>query len=678
MSVGQRGRSTAGKTEGIVSLLALFILVPVLLLVYGGHAHSDIPANAVYINEINASDMKPEALARTLHLDFNTARRLLEERARHRSFESVDQIVRRRSLGLDETTTHLLQTHLLIRSPLQVFRSFALVSCLLLLSLFFLPLWLRQKMRVGGDPFLLPLMLLIAGLGVAMLFSIKDPLRGSVAYVHHAQGLALSLLVFVFAARLTSGARQKMRRLQYVWVLASLLLVGLLFVFGRGPEGVKLNLFGAFQPVEAIKLMLVFFLASYLSERAALISDASRPFVPGQQDTEAAPKGVSPLQSLNTRFLKFQMPRKQDVGPVVVMFALALMMFYVVKDLGPGLLLFATFITVLYLTTGKPGFLAIGLAFIVAGGFLGYWRHIGVFGTRVDMWLSPFANTHPNGMQLGQGYWALASGGWEGSGLGLGMPNLIPRGQDDLAFISWSEETGLLGAWLVLIVFVCLIWRGMRIALRAATEFDRALAFGLTALLGLQTLLILGGVSGLLPLTGIALPFLSYGNSALVADALLLGLLRGISAMSSTGSGVGPEASREVRQAAWVFALAMSGALLGVIGFWRMGQMQVWRANEIALKSIETPDKDKVMRPHLNPRLLALANAIPRGSIYDRAGRVVATSRQEEIALIAPDRAAQLTASRGPPVSLWRGACPPCRLHRSVSRWSLWYDRARL
>src|SRR5262249_50072838 len=146
------------------------------------------------------------------------------------------------------------------------------------------------------------------------------------------------------------------------------------------------------------------------------------------------------------------------------------------------------------------------------------------------MWRSPFANAHPNGMQLGQAYWALASGGVEGSGLGLGMPETVPRSGSDLAFVSWVEETGMLGGWLALVVYVLLVWRGLRIALQTRNDFDRALAFGLTALLGLQSLLILAGVTGLLPLTGISLPFLSYGNSALVANFVLIGLLRGISA----------------------------------------------------------------------------------------------------------------------------------------------------
>lgn len=643
MSVRDRSRKTEAKTEGVLALLVILMLVPVLLLAYWGHARSDVSTNAVYIND---SEVTAEKLAQSLGVKADVGRALLQERARRGHFESVEQITVRRALTLDGTphivlpldapTIRIIQARVLVRHSSQVFRNYVLVCGLLVFAAFFVPVWLRQKMRVGGDPFLIPLMLLLSGFGVVMLFCVKDPLRDPAAYVHHAQGLILALLAFLFVARIAPPARQKIRRVQYVWVLASLVLVGFLYVFGRGPEGVKLNLFGVFQPVEAIKLMLVFFLAGYLADRAALIADASRAWIPGPLRRWRRPDGRPTIA--------ISLPRQQDLGPVVVMFALALMLFYVVKDLGPGLLLFATFISVLYLTTGKSSFVGIGILFMLAGGFLGYWRHIGVFGTRVDMWLHPFANAHPNGMQLGQAYWALASGGWEGSGLGLGMPNLIPRGQDDLAFISWTEESGLFGAWVVLVAFVCFVWRGLRIGLRASNDLDRALAFGLTALLGLQALIILCGVTGVIPLTGIALPFLSYGNSALVADAVLLGLLRAISAPPPGGLGR-PEATPDVTRAAWTFALAMTIGLLGVIGMWRLGQMQIWRANEIALQPITTPDRDKVARPHLNPRLLALANAIPRGSIYDRIGRVVATSRRDEIVLIAPDRAAQIVDS---------------------------------
>ena len=246
------------------------------------------------------------------------------------------------------------------------------------------------------------------------------------------------------------------------------------------------------------------------------------------------------------------------------------------------------------------------------------------------MWRSPFENGHPNGLQLGQALWGMASGGWEGSGLGLGSPGTIPRAGSDMAFAAWSEETGIFGGLLALTLYGILIWRGSVIALRATNEFDRTLALCLTSLFGLQTLLILAGVTGVVPLSGISLPFLSYGNSALVADFLILGLLRGISAPPTGGVGrpvPSPATLRAIRR----FSLAMTVAIVGGIGVVRLGTLQLLRADSLAVRPIVTPDADKVLRPHQNPRLVLMARDIPRGSIYDRNGLVLATSRPDEL-----------------------------------------------
>ena len=693
-------RDSGRKVEGVLTIaVLLFVLLPTLAAVYIGK-RSEPPADAVLVNEATA-----EQFAHALALEPDIAARLVASRARLGSFGSADllwelpllppeeagrfapqfaegrldsvsagqlatalgvtppvarrlAVYRDRMLAplnaagiptstprrlsprwfrhtplLDPQTRVLGLKQILVRTPQAVFRRYCLGVFLLTLAVFFVPAWLRGKLRIGGDPYLVPLALLLCGLGVAMLFSLKDPLRDYAVYEHHLVGVFIGIVAMTLAARLAPLARLRIKNYLYIWMLAAFALVGGLMVFGRGPEGVKLNLLG-FQPVEIIKLLLVLFLAAYLSDRAELIAERS-----GRKSAGAAPKKGWQLLVL---------PRRQDLGPVVLMFVFAMAMFYVIKDLGPGLLLFATFISVLYLTTGRASFMSIGCLLILLGGLFGYWRHIGVFVTRVDMWQHPFANLHPNGMQLGQSYWGFASGGWGGSGLGLGMPGLIPRGGSDLAFASWAEETGLLGAWLVLLVFTALVWRGICIALRANNDLDRALAFGLTALFGLQTLLILGGVTGLFPLTGIALPFLSYGNSALVADFVLIGLLRGISVPPSGGVGR-PIPRIEVVKAATRFAIALGILLLGGIGIWRLGSLQGWGADAIAVQSVRTPDADGVLRPHLNPRLLAVEREIDRGSIYDRKGRVVATSRYDEIRQTVTDPAAaqRLAQQRG-------------------------------
>ena len=693
-------RDTGRKVEGVLTIAALlFVLLPTFIAVYMGK-RSEPPSEAVLVNEATQ-----EQFAHTLALEPDIAARLTASRSRLGGFGSADllwdlplfppdeadrlapqfaggsldsasagqlatalgvtsPVARRLAAYRDRLLTSVSassaptptprtlsprwfrhtplldpQTRMtglkltLVRTPQAVFRRYYLGVFLLTLAVFFLPPWLRGKLRIGGDPYLVPLALLLCGLGVAMLFSLKDPLRDYAVYEHHLIGVFIGIVAMTVAAKLSPFARLRIKNYLYLWMLAAFVLVVGLMLFGRGPEGVKVTLFGI-QPVEFIKLLLVFFLAAYLSDRADLIADR------GTSKSVGASAKRGPFS--------FALPRKQDLGPVVLMFGFALALFYVIKDLGPGLLLFATFVAALYLTTGRSSFLSVGFLLIVVGGLFGYWRHIGVFVTRVDMWQHPFANLHPNGMQLGQAYWAFGAGGWGGSGLGLGMPGLIPRGGSDLAFASWSEETGLLGAWLLLLVFAALVWRGICIALRANTGLDRALAFGLTALFGLQTLLILSGVTGLLPLTGIALPFLSYGNSALVANFILIGLLRGISVPPSGGVGR-PVPRAEVVKAATRFAMAMGAVLLGGIGIWRLGSLQGWGADAAAVQAISTPDADGVRRPHLNPRLLAVEREIERGSIYDRKGRVVATSRYREIRQTMSDTyaAQRLADSRG-------------------------------
>jgi cell division protein FtsW (lipid II flippase) len=693
-------RESGRKVEGVLTIAGLlFVLLPTLVAVYMGKIR-ELPAGTLLVNEATA-----EQFAHALALEPDIAARLVAARTHLGGFGSADMLwdlpalrpeeadrlapqfaggqmekanagQLTTALGVSPPVARLLAAYrdrllapaneagaafaaphklspqwfrhaplldpqtrasglklTLVRTPQTVFRRYYLGVFLLALAVFFVPPWLRGQLRIGGDPYLVPLAMVLCGLGVAMLFSQKDPLRDYAVYEHHLIGVVIGIVAMAAAARLAPQVRLRIKNYLYVWMLAAFVLVGGLMIFGRGPEGVKLNLLG-FQPVELIKLLVVFFLAAYLSDRADLIAERGVRNAIGSA-TKKGWRGLS-------------LPRRQDLGPVVLMFGFAMAMFYVIKDLGPGLLLFSTFVSVLYLTTGRSSFFGVGSLLLLLGGLFGYWRHIGVFVTRVDMWQHPFANLHPNGMQLGQAYWGFASGGWAGSGLGLGMPGLIPRGGSDLAFASWAEETGIFGAWLVLLIFAAIVWRGIHIALRANNDLDRALAFGLTSLFGLQTLLILGGVTGLLPLSGISLPFLSYGNSALVADFVLIGLLRGISAPPSGGVGR-PAPRTEVVRAATRFAAALGVALLGGIGIWRLGTLQGWGADAVAVSAVTTPDADGVARHHLNPRLLAVEREIERGSIYDCKGRVVATSRYAEIRQTVTDASAaqRLADSRG-------------------------------
>ncbi|CEK12834.1 cell division protein FtsI/penicillin-binding protein 2 [Chthonomonas calidirosea] len=683
---GQQSRRRQRLIERRLSLSACVLLLCVFLLVFFARWRAEIPANALLVNQVSA-----DTLALSLNIDLGIAQQIVAYRNTHGGFSSVNELLgiplfpkaqwpslaerlsashldwhtanttqfaavlhiplfeaarlaafrdallaqlspeRVRHLTpsfliakatlLDPTTTKPSLKNYLVRRPSTVFWHFWIVAGLLCLLLFLLPPWLRNRGRVFGDPFLVPLALLLSGFGVALLFSLRDPLRDSEDYLHHAYGIFLGVVLLVLCARITpERRRQWLQRYRYLWGLGAALLLLLLWLFGRGPGGVRVTLFG-FQPVEIVRLLVVFFLASYLGERAADLAQRTSP-----------QKG-------------WKLPSLSDLGPVVVLFGFTLVLFLVIKDLGPGLLLFGAFILMLMLTTGSNGYLWIGLILTGLGSYIAYHFRIGVFPVRVDMWLHPWRNAHPQGMQLGQALWALGSGGWSGTGLGLGMPRVLPRGEDDLAFVAWSEEAGFIGALLVLLIFYALIARGLAIARRAIHSTDRALACGLTAILIMQVLLILGGVTGLTPLTGISLPFLCYGDSALLSSFVLIGLLLGISATPRRAEEAEP-LHPALLSVSKKLELGVAFLLLGVIGLGRLGQTMVVQANRFATYPIYTPDRDGVVRAHYNPRLLAIAERIPRGSIYDRQGRVLATSSSAEILKLVPDRqrAVQLIA----------------------------------
>jgi cell division protein FtsI/penicillin-binding protein 2/cell division protein FtsW (lipid II flippase) len=569
-----------------------------------------------------------EGLVKRLELSRPVARRIVAYRNTlpDRSFKRPDSILR--APLLKEAAITSLGDRLVVRHPATVFWQFVMWGGLAMLLYIGVPVFLR-KSGVRGDPFLLPLGLLLSGIGVMTLFSVKDPLRDTPVYVHHIQGLILGAAALVAGAAMPLQMRRNLRRYAYVWALAALALLGGLWLFGHGPEGVRLSM-GPFQPVEIVKLLLIFFVAGYLADHGELMADALHRWRPPLPKGWGAKLGIA-------------WPRWQDWGPILGVYGVALLLFLVVKDMGPALLLFGTFIGVLYLATGRAGIVMVGLGLMLVGGVLGHLLHVGVLPVRVDMWRSPWSNPHANGMQLGQTLWAMASGGICGTGLGLGSPGTVPRSGSDMVFGSVAEELGLVGAIALLTLYCLLISRGLRIALHTQNDFDRLLAAGLTVLLACQTFLIIAGATGLLPLTGITLPFISSGNSSLVADFFLLGLLRGISA--PTGSvAVGatkPLFRRTVRH----FATAAAVALLGLIGVGRLFYVQAIAADNIAGRAIRTPDADRVVRAKINPRLLELERAIPRGSIYDRKGRVLATSRLDEISAAmedAPEKARRL------------------------------------
>ncbi len=286
---------------------------------------------------------------------------------------------------------------------------------------------------------------------------------------------------------------------KYVWVLLCLVLFALLIAFGQEVNGAKLWIrLGPvqYEPVELIKLFIVFFLAAYLAETADVIA-------------RAKPWSVR----ANLKYL----------GPLFVGWGVSMGILILQRDLGMAALLLATFCVLLYAATRRWDLLAGGCA-IFAG--VAWWaaHHYHYVGTRIAVWRNPFADPLGSGYQAAQSYYSLAAGGIFGTGYRLGHPGYTPDAATDYIYAALSEEFGLIGAIVVLALFLLLVRRILQIATYQPDLYTRLLAIGLSSTLGFQVFIIVGGVIGLFPLTGITLPFISYGGSSLVANFLLVAL----------------------------------------------------------------------------------------------------------------------------------------------------------
>jgi cell division protein FtsW (lipid II flippase) len=335
---------------------------------------------------------------------------------------------------------------------------------------------------------------------------------------------ALSVAAFVTVLVLVRRVRD-LERYRYTFALVGIvaLLLPVLPGVGREINGARLWVaLGPlnFQPGEAAKVLLVVFLAAYLVEKRELLSVGT------------------------WRLGPVSLPDPRHLGPLLLAWGFSILVMVQEKDLGSSLLFFAVFLAMVYMATGRASYLGVGAVMFAAGAAFAY----GAFGhvqDRVTTWLNPWPTSEGRGFQLVQALFAFGSGGFAGAGLGLGSPGKIPNAPTDFVFAAIGEELGLLGTTAVLALYVLLVGVGFRIALAAEQPFLKLLAAGLTTILGVQTFIILGGVTRLIPLTGITLPFVSYGGSSLLANFVILALLLRVSdevarrAEAPTGSDAG-------------------------------------------------------------------------------------------------------------------------------------------
>ena len=362
-----------------------------------------------------------------------------------------------------------------------------------------------------GNPYLFPIAAFLSAIGFTEIYRL-DPELASIQRWSLLLAGAVTMALLLF---LRDEGVIILRRYRYLFLAAAVLLLLLPLLPESWPlHGAEVN--GSrlwvrlelpvgeralsFQPGEIAKVLLTIFLASYLADRHVAMAETGR--------------RIGPIR----------LPEPRQLGPLLIAAGASFAVLIYQRDLGASLLLFALFLAMVYVATGRVAYLATGAALIAAGGYVAY-RSFDHVQRRVAAWLHPFDDFADTGYQIAQSMFALGSGSLTGSGLGLGRPDLIPAASTDFIFASVAEEMGFAGSIAVLVAYGLLVAAGLGIAIRSRDVFRKFLAAGLTIVIAIQAILILGGVLRLLPVTGITLPFMSYGGSSLLANMVLVALL---------------------------------------------------------------------------------------------------------------------------------------------------------
>lgn len=369
-----------------------------------------------------------------------------------------------------------------------------------------------------ADPIMLPVATALTILGLVMIYRIdvsalrRAQLNNSPPPTPDVYSqltwFAVAVILFIAVLLLVQDHR-RLQRYTYTFGLVGLILLVLPLapVIGTTVNGATLwvRAFGfSFQPAELAKILLTIFFAGYLVVK---------------RDS---------LALVRTKFLGIGLPRLKDLGPIVIAWLVSLAVLVFERDLGTSLLFFGLFVCMLYIATQRRSWIIIGALLFAAGGFLAYeaFAHVR---SRVTVWLDPWAYADTGGYQIVQSIFGLANGGVMGTGLGQGFPNLVPFANTDFIVSALGEELGITGMFAIILLYAVLIERGLRVAVSVRDGFGQLLAAGLSITLAIQVFVIIGGVTGLIPLTGLTTPFLSYGGSSLIANWVIVALLLRIS-----------------------------------------------------------------------------------------------------------------------------------------------------
>lgn len=370
-----------------------------------------------------------------------------------------------------------------------------------------------------ADPALLPITFALSGIGIAFITRLAPDMA-----VRQVMWLIASVVCMIFVLIIIRRI-DKVSEYKYTLMLIGILLLLSPMIPGLGREisGSRIWLgLGpfSFQPGEIAKLMIVLFLAGYLAANREMLS------------------------VFTWRVGPFRLPDLRTLLPMLLMWGLSLLVVVFEKDLGSALVVFFVFLSMLYVATGKKSYVVVG-ALLAFFGAVAAWKLFSHVQVRVETWLDPFADASGKGYQLTQAIYSMADGGIFGVGIGNGLADKIPVVESDYIFAAIAEETGLLGAAGILLLFMCFAVRGLVAAARAKSDVSSFIATGLTASIVLQAFIIVGGVTRLIPLTGLTLPFISQGGSSLLASFIAVGLLL---RCGDEGTGVEQEMAKGLTQ----------------------------------------------------------------------------------------------------------------------------------
>lgn len=350
----------------------------------------------------------------------------------------------------------------------------------------------------GADPAILPIVFVLSGIGITFVTRLKPELAMNQLMILFAS-IALMVVTLALVRNL-----DMVRRYKYTFGIIGIVLLLLPMFVGTTIYGSKLWIkipgIGTIQPGEFAKIFIVLFLAGYLSENRELLSIS------------------------NHKFLGLKIPRFRLLLPLLVVWGVCMAIVAFERDLGSALLFYTVFLMMLYVATGRVSYVVIGILLLLIGGF-GMYQIMDHVQVRFNIWLNPFADPQGDGYQLVQSLYSLADGGLVGVGIGRGLSSSIPVVESDFIFSAIGEEMGLLGGAAVLLLFMLFAVRGLTVAARAKSDLAAFIASGLTASISFQAFLIVGGVTRLIPLTGVTLPFMSQGGSSLLASFIIVALL---------------------------------------------------------------------------------------------------------------------------------------------------------